>query len=93
MKLAFSALPVDVQTKYNPDYIKGIEDLNAADAVLVAICKAGTPPTPTQLDAIAQAVQAFLTAMEPIFSGSSVGQAQMAKVHEKSEVFLQDLGR
>jgi hypothetical protein len=92
-KESFSALPVDVQSKYNADYLKAIDDLNKADDIFLAVCNSSTPPTPSDIDKIVAAVQAFLTALEPIFSTSSAGQNQMTKVHDEAGTMLKHLGR
>jgi len=92
-KLAFEALPADVQTKNMQIWQQAISVLDKGDQIFVDVCNAGNPPTPAQLDAIAQATQAFLTAIEPIFGDSSAGQKQMITVHEKAANMLKDLGR
>jgi len=92
-KLAFSALPTAIQQQYQQQFDSAINVLNQADGIIVAVCKAGTPPTPAQLDAIAQAVQTFLTTIEPILTSTSSGQTQLANVHKQVATMLAHMGK
>jgi hypothetical protein len=96
-KLSFAAVPQSLQMQYQSQFDTALKILTDADNVFEdavnAILTSNGADFTAAMAALATAVQTFVAAIEPIFSGTSTGQAQLQNIHAKTANVFHAMGR